>query len=136
MPAAALAQEGTASKEPSFSVSSRQTYAPSQQPKIWISFRQVDHLDFRVYRVKDPIQFFSKLKDAHSFGSEKAELAREKTWLERFHEWKRDLRTNIRGFSAPNCASKRAGNTTPRASRSESCNAFPSMSPRTPRCLF
>jgi len=97
-PAAALPQEGTASKEPSFSVSSRQTYAPSQQPKIWISFRQVDHLDFRVYRVKDPIQFFSKLKDAHSFGSEKAELAREKTWLERFHEWKRDLRSNIRGF--------------------------------------
>ena len=97
-PPAALAQEGTASTEPSFSVSSRQTYAPSQQPKIWISFRQVDHLDFRVYRVKDPIQFFSKLKDAHSFGSEKAELAREKTWLERFHEWKRDLRASIRDF--------------------------------------
>jgi hypothetical protein len=97
-PPAALAQEGTPSKEPSFSVSSRQTYAPSQQPKIWISFRQVDHLDFRVYRIKDPIQFFSKLKDAHSFGSEKAELAREKTWLERFHEWKRGLRVSIRDF--------------------------------------
>ncbi len=97
-PPAALAQEETPSTEPSFSVSSRQTYAPSQQPKIWISFREVDHLDFRVYRVKDPIQFFSKLKDAHSFGSEKAELAREKTWLERFHEWKRDLRANIRDF--------------------------------------
>ncbi len=98
VPLAALAQEGTTSTEPSFSVSSRQTYAPSQQPKIWISFRQVDHLDFRVYRVKDPIQFFSKLKDAHSFGSEKAELAREKTWLERFHEWKRDFRADIRDF--------------------------------------
>jgi len=97
-PPAATAQEETASTEPSFSVSSRQTYAPSQQPKIWISFRQVDHLDFRVYRVKDPIQFFSKLKDAHSFGSEKAELAREKTWLERFHEWKRDWRASIRDF--------------------------------------
>jgi len=75
----AIAQEAAPSTEPSFSVSSRQTYAPSQQPKIWLSFRQVDHLDFRVYRVKDPIQFFSKLKDAHSFGSEKAELAQEKT---------------------------------------------------------
>ena len=95
---AALAQGGAASTEPSFSVSSRQTYAPSQQPKVWVSFREVDHLDFRVYRVKDPIQFFSKLKDAHSFGSEKAELAREKTWLEIFHEWKRDLRASIRDF--------------------------------------
>ncbi len=94
---AVFAQEKT-STEPSFSISSRQTYAPSQQPKIWISFRQVDHLDFRVYRVKDPVQFFSKLKDAHSFGSEKAELAQEKTWLERFHEWKRDLRAQIRDF--------------------------------------
>jgi hypothetical protein len=98
LPRAARAQEETLSTEPSFSVSSRQTYAPSQQPKVGISFRQVDHLDFRVYRVKDPIQFFSKLKDAHSFGSEKAELAREKTWLERFHEWKRDLRSSIRDF--------------------------------------
>ncbi len=97
-PRAALAQEETTSTEPFYSVSSRQTYAPSQQPKVWIRFRQVDHLDFRVYRVKDPVQFFAKLKDAHSFGSEKAELAREKTWLERFHEWKRDLRLSIRDF--------------------------------------
>ncbi len=97
-PRAALAQEETPSTEPSFSISSRQTFAPSQQPKVWISFRQVDHLDFRVYRVKDPIQFFSKLKDAHTFGSEKAELAREKTWLERLHDWKRDLRSRIRDF--------------------------------------
>ncbi|MGD1156745.1 MAG: MG2 domain-containing protein [Terriglobia bacterium] len=97
-PRAVLAQEETTSTEPLYSVSSRQTYAPSQQPKVWIRFRQVDHLDFRVYRVKDPVQFFAKLKDAHSFGSEKAELAREKTWLERFHEWKRDLRLSIRDF--------------------------------------
>jgi uncharacterized protein YfaS (alpha-2-macroglobulin family) len=95
---ATLAQEETTSSEPFYSVSSRQTYAPSQQPKVWIRFRQVDHLDFRVYRVKDPVQFFAKLKDAHSFGSQKAELAREKTWLERFHEWKRDLRLSIRDF--------------------------------------
>ncbi len=94
----ARAQEEPASLEPSFTVSSRQTYAPSQEPKVWISFRQIDHLDFRIYRVKDPILFFSKLKDAHSFGSEKAGLAREKSWLELFHEWKRDLRGSIRQF--------------------------------------
>ena len=94
----AFGQQAMPSKEPAFSVSSRQTYSPSQEPKVWISFRQVDRLDFRVYHVNDPVQFFAKLKDAHSFGSEKAELAREKTWLERFHEWKRDLRASIRDF--------------------------------------
>jgi alpha-2-macroglobulin len=93
-----FAQDQPESTEPSFSVSSRQTYAPSQEPKIWLTFKQVDHLDFRVYRVKDPVLFFSKLKDAHSFGSEKEELAQEKTWLERFHDWKRDLRASIRDF--------------------------------------
>ncbi len=98
MPAGALAQEEPVSTEPSFSVSSRQTYAPSQQPQVWISFRQVDRLDFRIYRVKDPMEFFSRLKDPHSFGSEKGELAREKTWLEIFHEWKRDLRGRIRDY--------------------------------------
>ncbi|MGD0923170.1 MAG: hypothetical protein ABSA70_15615, partial [Terriglobia bacterium] len=86
------------STEPFFSISSQQTYAPSQQPKIWLTFRQVDRLDFRIYRVQDPVQFFSKLRDAHHFGSEKQELAREKTWLERFHAWKRDLRLSIRDF--------------------------------------
>ncbi len=93
----ASGQEGE-STEPFFAVSSHQTYSPSQQPKVSIEFRQVDHLDFRVYRVNDPIQFFSKLRDAHSFGSEKQELAREKTWLERFHDWKRDWRLAIRDF--------------------------------------
>jgi len=91
-------QEDTDSAEPFFAVSSRQTYSPSQQPRVSITFRQVDHLDFRVYRVKDPVQFFSKLRDAHSFGSEKQELAREKTWLEEFHDWKRNLRLSIRNF--------------------------------------
>lgn len=95
VPSPALAQESD-STEPFFAVSSHQTYGPSQQPKVWVEFRQVDHLDFRVYRVQDPILFFAKLRDAHHFGGEKQELAREKTWLERYHEWKRDLRLDIR----------------------------------------
>ncbi|HUU12207.1 MAG TPA: alpha-2-macroglobulin family protein [Terriglobia bacterium] len=94
----ALRGQDAEATEPFFSVSSRQTYAPSQQPKVWIEFRQVDRLDFRIYRVKDPEQFFAKLKEAHSFGSEKRELAREKTLLEIFHAWKRDLRLSIRDF--------------------------------------
>jgi uncharacterized protein YfaS (alpha-2-macroglobulin family) len=94
----ARAQGETPSTEPFFVVSSHQTFSPAQQPKIWLQFRQVDRLDFRLYRVKDPVAFFGKLKDAHSLGSEKRELAREKTWLESFHEWKRDLRTSIRNF--------------------------------------
>jgi len=97
LPASAQDEEPT-SNEPFFQISSQQTYAPAQEPKVEIRFRQVDHLDFRIYRVKDPIQFFAKLRDAHSFGSEKQELAHALTWLERFHAWKRDLRLEIREF--------------------------------------
>ncbi len=97
-PSPAHAQEEPQSTEPFFSVSSHQTYSPSKPPSIGLQFRQVDRLDFRVYRVKDPVKFFGKLKDAHSFGSEKQELAREKIWLERFHEWKRGLRSSIRDY--------------------------------------
>jgi hypothetical protein len=90
--------QDAASTEPFFSVTSRETYAPSQQPRVSMDFRQVDHLDFRIYRVKDPVLFFAKLREPHSFGSEKQELAREKTWLEKLHDWKRDLRLEIRDF--------------------------------------
>lgn len=90
--------ESSGPKEPFFTVSTTQTYSPSQQPKVSITFRQVDHLDFRIYRVKDPVKFFSRLRDAHSFGGEKEKLARRKTLLERFHEWKRNLRLKIRNF--------------------------------------
>ncbi len=98
VPSLARAQEEAQSTEPFFAVSSSQTYSPSKQPSIQLQFRQIDRLDFRVYRVKDPAKFFSKLKDAHSFGSEKQELEREKTWLERFHDWKRNLRNSIRDY--------------------------------------
>ncbi len=97
-PRPARAQEEAPSTEPFFAVSSGQTYAPGKAPRIQLQFRQIDRLDFRVYRVKDPAKFFSQLKDAHSFGSEKQELERERTWLERFHAWKRALRNRIRDF--------------------------------------
>jgi alpha-2-macroglobulin len=90
--------QSSKSKEPFFTVSTSRTFSPAQQPKVSITFRQVDHLDFRVYRVKDPIKFFAKLRDAHSFGGIKQGLARRKTLLERFHNWKRDLRLKIRNF--------------------------------------
>ena len=100
-PTAARAQEDTVSHRALFlRLLAPDLCAFAAAPSL-DQFRQVDHLDFRVYRVKDPVQFFAKLRDAHSFGSEKAELAREKTWLERFHEWKRDLRASIRDFFRP-----------------------------------
>jgi len=70
VPRAARAQEEPLPPSPSFR-------SPRGNLRAFAATEDLDslpaghHLDFRVYRVKDPVQFFAKLKDAHSFGSEK-----------------------------------------------------------------
>src|SRR5205823_2104423 len=54
------AQDGT---QPYFSLSSSKTFAPGEKATISMWSQNVDTLEFRVYRVKDPILFFQKLED-------------------------------------------------------------------------
>ena len=35
---------------------------------MWVDYRGVDKLDFRVYRVNDPQRFFSQLSNPHQMG--------------------------------------------------------------------
>ena len=42
---------------------------PGEKPAIQMWSQGVDSLEFRVYRVKDPILFFQKLEDVHRFGT-------------------------------------------------------------------
>ena len=43
-----------------FALFSRQTYSTKDRPKFLLSYRNIDRLDFRVYRVDKPAEFFSK----------------------------------------------------------------------------
>ena len=47
-------------------------------------------LDFRVYRVDDPLKFFAGLRDPHALGSEEPVVPQERTLLERIARWKAD----------------------------------------------
>src|ERR1700732_2867850 len=72
----------------SFNLSTSKTFAPGEQPKIHLYTHNVDALEFRVYRVNDPVKFMENLRQLHSFGPE-AELLDheqidERTWLEKF----------------------------------------------------
>jgi hypothetical protein len=95
--------------EPSFSISSGETYYPGQKPKISVWSEGVGSLEFRVYRINDPVRFFAQLQDQHQFGGQAPRHGRERTWLEKFHAlkhgiwvWLRDL---VRAqFSAENRA--------------------------------
>ena len=91
--AAALCQR---EDEPYFSLMSQHTYPSNGKPAVSLSAWNVDGLDFRVYRVNDPLQFFRQIEDPHQFGGRAPEPAREMTPIERFHEWKRELRAHIR----------------------------------------
>jgi uncharacterized protein YfaS (alpha-2-macroglobulin family) len=86
-------------REPYFSLSTGQTYMPGEKAAVSVYSSGVNDLEFRVYRVNDPQKFFEQLDDVHNFGrSSPRERVEEKTWLERFHDWKHAMWISIRDF--------------------------------------
>ena len=63
-----------------------------------VVFQRITHLDFRVYRVKDPAAFFAGLKDPHMLGSPEYDVAQEPTLIERIAMWKARWRASITDF--------------------------------------
>ena len=55
-------------------------------------------LDFRVYRVDDPVKFFAGLRDPHVLGSEEPVVPQERTLLERMARWKAARRDDVLRF--------------------------------------
>lgn len=82
-----------------FSLSTTKTFLPGEKPSIHIYATNVEALEFRTYKVKDPAAFFEGLESAHSLGhmsmKEKVET---ESWLERFHDWKMNTWFAIRNF--------------------------------------
>ncbi|HKO98160.1 MAG TPA: MG2 domain-containing protein [Pyrinomonadaceae bacterium] len=89
--------------KPFFSLSTHRTYASTDNPKLWVDYQGVDHLDFRVYQVKDPRKFFMQLKDPHQMGEDEEEevtqsLPRRKSFLERVRSLKRWAYSGVKTF--------------------------------------
>src|SRR3954454_14037853 len=82
--------------EPYFSISSYRTFPSNSKTAIELSASNIDSLEFRIYRVNDPVKFFEQVEDPHQFGGSVPRPAHEPTVLERIHGWKRSLRANIR----------------------------------------
>ncbi len=82
---------------PFFSLSSSKTYGPGEKPTIQMWSQNVDALEFRVYRVKDPVLFFQKMEDVHRLGTGQApRQTGQITPIERFHQFKLGARNAIR----------------------------------------
>ena len=91
-PSIAQQEEG----RPYFSLSSNRTFGPGERPVIQLWAQGVDTLQFRVYRVKDPVAFFGQLEDEHQFGGQAPRTPRALTPIERFHRWKVNARIWMR----------------------------------------
>jgi uncharacterized protein YfaS (alpha-2-macroglobulin family) len=93
---AANAQPGTTTStvaaRPYFSLSTNRTYGTIDRARVWINYQGVDHLDFRVYKVKDPVKFFKQLNDPHKMGE------REKTEVTASHEQKPSVIEKLHSF--------------------------------------
>jgi alpha-2-macroglobulin len=83
---------------PSFSLSTSTIATTRETPAIYLTFRRLDHIDFRVYRVNDPMKFLAGLKDPHQLGSEEPIVSQVPTLLERVADWKANWRWEIRNF--------------------------------------
>src|ERR1700722_6771971 len=93
---AAAAGLSQVERQPYFALSSFRTFGSNDKPSITMSAFNVTALQFRVYRVNDPVQFFKQLQDAHTFGDFSFARPRSKSPIERFHRWKSGLRAEIR----------------------------------------
>jgi alpha-2-macroglobulin len=82
--------------QPYFTLSSQRTFGSREQASVMLSGWHVDAVQIRVYRIKDPVQFLERLQDMHSFGMQSPRRKGKRTLIERIHDWKRELRREIR----------------------------------------
>ncbi|HEX4915749.1 MAG TPA: MG2 domain-containing protein, partial [Vicinamibacterales bacterium] len=88
-----------ADARPAFSLSTSESFTTRDAPHIYLTFRRLAQLDFRVYKVRDPFAFFAGLDDPHQVGTSEPNMRQERTWIERIADWKRDRRQEIRRFA-------------------------------------
>ncbi|MEK6407867.1 MAG: MG2 domain-containing protein [Acidobacteriota bacterium] len=100
---AASGAASTANYKPYFSLSTNRTYGTADRARVWINYVGVDHMDFRVYRVGDPVKFFKQLDDPHQMGEgEKyqiiAALKKEPSALEKVRSFKVSIFKSIKNY--------------------------------------
>ena len=93
----------TTTYKPYFSLSTNRTYGTADRTRVWINYLGIDQMDFRVYRVADPVKFFKNLEDPHQMGEgEKTQiisgLNKEPSALEKVRSFKVSIFKSIRDY--------------------------------------
>lgn len=80
-----------------FAVSTDKPVRPGEAARVQVQAQGVERLQFRLYRVNDPVKFFRQLDDPHRFGEGRGPRRQaELTPIERFAAWKRRWRVRVR----------------------------------------
>ena len=83
---------------PYFSLSTGRTFGASDTPVISLTGSQVPEVQIRVYRIKDPLEFYRKIESPHSFGAGEQQRVDKHSFLGSIRIWKLSLRRRIRLF--------------------------------------
>lgn len=97
--AAPAFSQGADDERPAFSLSTSEAFTTRDAPHFYLTFKRIERLDFRVYRVRDPFAFFAGLDNPHQMGADQPRVEQERTWIERFADWKRHQRQRVREFA-------------------------------------
>jgi uncharacterized protein YfaS (alpha-2-macroglobulin family) len=89
--------------KPFFSLATNRTFGTTENPRMWVDFRGIDKLDFRVYRVNDPQRFFAQLSNPHQMGEYEQEevtttVQRKPSFLERLRAIKSWAYSGFRNY--------------------------------------
>ncbi len=90
-----------------FSLTTDKPVRAGEAAQVRVQAQGLRQLEFRLYRVNDPIKFFRQLDDAHQFSGIARRPAKARTPIEKFAAWKRNVHTRWRDlarrqFSAEN----------------------------------
>jgi alpha-2-macroglobulin len=58
---------------PRFMLSTNRAYGSDEVARVWLRYQDISALNFRVYQVNDPMEFFRRLPDLHRMGGEEFE---------------------------------------------------------------
>jgi uncharacterized protein YfaS (alpha-2-macroglobulin family) len=94
--------ERSVNAKPFFSLSTMRSYGTDERARLSTSYQGIDHLDFRVYKVPDPVKFFQQLPNPHQIGEdEKDDIERDyqrPSVLERTHSVKDWIYNSIKEY--------------------------------------
>lgn len=93
----------TTDSKPFFSLSTHRTYGTAESARVWLDYRGLDNLDFRVYRIEDPTKFFAQLTNPHQIGEDENEeiattLSSHPSPLERMRSFKAWAYSGIKSY--------------------------------------